>query len=102
MPLYAVIGFDHPPHQMKLRDQVRSAHRAFVKENDQMIRFATALLDGEGNQRGSIYFFEADSPETVRAWLAKEPFCAAGVYENLEVAEIYPACNRMSRFEWPQ
>ena len=83
MPLYAVIGFDHSPHQMTLRDQVRPAHRAVVKQNDQMIRFATAMLDGEGNQRGSIYFFEADSADTVRAWLAQEPFCIAGVYDDL-------------------
>ena len=101
MPLYAVIGFDPPPHHMKLRDQMRSAHRAFVTENDQMIRFATALLDGQGNQQGSIYFFEADSAATVREWLAQEPFCAAGVYKDLHLAEISPACNRLPLLEWP-
>lgn len=66
-----------------------------------MIRFATAMLDGEGNQRGSIYFFEADSEETVRTWLAQEPFCAAGVYADLQIVEISPACNRLPRLEWP-
>lgn len=86
---------------MQVRDQTRAVHRAFVKENDQLIRFATAMLDGEGNQRGSIYFFEADSAETVRAWLAQEPFCAAGVYADLQIAEIAPACNRLPQFEWP-
>lgn len=101
MPFYAVIGFDHSPHQMNLRDQVRPAHRAFVKENDRMIRFATAMLDGKGNQHGSIYIFEADSVEAVRQWLAQEPFCTAGVYKDLEVVEISPACNRLPRFEWP-
>src|SRR5687767_7720238 len=101
MPLYAVIGFDHLPHQMTLRDQVRSAHRTFVKENDQMIRFATAMLDDKGNQNGSIYFFEADNAGAVHEWLAHEPFCTAGVYRDLQVAEISPACNRIPRSEWP-
>lgn len=101
MPFYAVIGFDHPPHQMKLRDHVRSAHSAYVKENDRMIRFATAMLDAQGNQNGSIYIFEAESMERVREWIAMEPFCTAGVYNDLHVEEISPACNRLPRFEWP-
>ena len=101
MPLYAVIGFDHPPHNMALRERVRPAHRAFVLENDQLIRFATAMLDGEGNQKGSIYFFEADNAETVKEWLAIEPFCKAGVYKDIHIVEISPALNRLALMGWP-
>jgi uncharacterized protein YciI len=102
MPLYAVIGFDHPPHNMELRDKTRPAHRAFVLEHDQMIRFATAMLDGKGNQKGSIYFFEAERAEAIREWLKEEPFCTAGVYKDLHIAEISPAFNRIPRLDWPR
>jgi uncharacterized protein YciI len=101
MPFYAVVGFDHPPHSMPLRDRTRPAHRAFVLKNDQMIRFATAMLDADGNQKGSIYVFEADDISAVRAWTADEPFCRAGVYRDLQIVEIDPALNRFPIIQWP-
>ncbi|HEY0649496.1 YciI family protein [Phenylobacterium sp.] len=101
MPFYAVVGLDHPPHSMALRDRVRPAHRAFVLQHDQMIRFATAMLDADGHQQGSIYVFEADDIDPVRAWTAEEPFCQAGVYRDLRVVEIAPALSRLPIIEWP-
>jgi uncharacterized protein YciI len=101
MPFYAVIGFDHPPHNMPQRDALRGAHRRFVQDHDQMIRFATALLDADGNQTGSIYVFEAESLDAVKAWTAEEPFCRGGIYQSLRVAEISPALNRLPPISWP-
>jgi uncharacterized protein YciI len=101
MPFYAVVGFDHTPHSMPLRDQTRAAHRDFVLRHDEMIRFATALLDADGNQKGSIYIFDADYIAAVRAWIADEPFCRAGVYRDLQIVEIEPALNRLPIIDWP-
>jgi hypothetical protein len=34
MPLYAFIGFDHPPHSMPLRDKLRVDHRNYVQSKE--------------------------------------------------------------------
>ena len=101
MPLYAAICFDHPPHAMSLRDGVRAAHRAYVLANAAPIRCAGAMRDADGNQCGTIYVFEAASEADVRAWLAVEPFHAAGVYESVRVALWSPAFNVLVKRDWP-
>jgi len=101
MPYFAVIGFDHPPHNMKRRDEIRTEHRAFVKGNDGMIRLASAMLDGAGNQAGSLYIFEADHIDQVRAWADKEPFCQGDVYKDLRIVEVGVAVNQIPHVDWP-
>lgn len=100
MPLFAVIGLDHPPHAMARRDAVRSAHRAYVVENDQQIAFVGVMLDEADNQCGSFYIFEADSEEAVRAWLAAEPFVAGDVYADVIVRRIMTGVNRLPAQDW--
>lgn len=100
MPLYAVVGIDHPPHSMALRDRVRPEHRAYVKGNDRLLRLAAVMLDPAGNQQGTLLIFEADSLETVRAWAQQEPFCRSGVYRDLHIAEIRVAMNRIGLSDW--
>ncbi len=101
MPLYAVIGYDHPPHSMALRDRVRTEHREYYYQNDDPIRFAGALYDEEGNQKGSLLVFEAESPKQVQAWFAEEPFYANGVYKDFHIIEFGQALNRLEPSEWP-
>lgn len=94
MPLFAVIGFDHPPHSMALRDQFRVEHRAFALENDRMTRLAGALFDADGNQCGTLKIFEADSAEAVRELYRTEPFFVNNVYKEFHVVEWRLALNR--------
>jgi len=101
MPLYAVIGYDHPPHSMALRDSVRVQHRNYYYNNDEAIRFASALCDDDGNEKGSLMIFEAESAEHVRAWFADEPFYSNGVYKDLHIIECRQALNRLPQSEWP-
>lgn len=101
MPFFAVLGFDHPPHMMGERDANRAAHRAYVKGNDQMIRLAGAMTDGKGNQSGSLYVFEADNAEQVRAWTSKEPFCNGGVYKDLHIVELVLGYSKLPQMNWP-
>jgi uncharacterized protein len=101
VPTYLFIGHDQPPHAMALRDAIRAEHRAYVLEQDAMIRFACALTDGRGHQCGSIIAFEADNPDRVHDWLRHEPFNRAGVYARVEVVECLLALNRYDRMEWP-
>lgn len=101
MPLYSVFCLDHQPHSMAKRDAVRTEHRAYVKANDGPLRFVGVCSDGEGNQCSSFYIFEAESPQEVHDWFAKEPFAATGVYEHLIVREFMLGLNRLADQEWP-
>ena len=101
MPLFAVIGLDHPPHAMDRRDAARAAHRAYVVGNDAAIAFVGVMTDNDGNQCGSLYIFEADSEQQVRDWLADEPFVRTGVYADIVVRNFQLGLNRLPPQDWP-
>ncbi len=100
MAHFAAIGFDHPPHSMELRDKMRAEHRRYVLKNDSSIRMTGAMMDGDSNQCGTIFVFEAASPDDVWAWLKQEPFHASGVYATMHVVAWTPALNRLDKIEW--
>ena len=101
MTHFAVIGFDHPPHSMKLRDSVRAEHRRYVLENDVRIMMTGAMTDSAGNQCGTIYVFDVAREQDVWDWLGNEPFYLAGVYDSMRVVAWTPALNRFDRIDWP-
>lgn len=94
MPLYAVIGFDHRPHSMPLRDELRARHRAYTLANDQGTRLAGAMFDADGNQCGTLNIFEAPSAEQVWELYRQEPFYQNNVYREFHVVEWRLALNR--------
>lgn len=100
MPLFSVVGLDHSPNSMPLRNRLRSKHRAFVKDHDEMLRFAAAMVDPDGNQSGSIYVFEADSIDDVREWTAREPFCQGAIYKELRITELSVGLNALKATDW--
>ncbi len=100
MPLYAAIGFDHPPHSMELREKFRAEHRAYSQGEDAMTRIAGAFYDAEGNQCGTLKIFEAESDEQVWDWYRKDPFFLNGVYKEFRVIEWRLAINRLEPTEW--
>jgi uncharacterized protein YciI len=85
-----MIGFDRHPHQMALRDSIRAQHREYVLANAQKIVLGGAMVDDAGNQQGTMLVFEADSADEVWAWIRKEPFYNAGVYETVAVRRWNP------------
>jgi uncharacterized protein len=95
VPLYAFIGFDHPPHSMPLRDQLRVQHRDYVLSNDLGAVLAGAMYDDDGNQCGTLKIFAADSAEEVWEWYRKEPFYLNGVYKECHVVEWRMALNSL-------
>lgn len=100
MPYYAVIGFDPAPHNMAQRDLHRPDHSAYVLEHDEMIGLAAAMVDGRGNQCGTLYIFEAESEAQVASWVAAEPFCTKDVYDQLKIVQLGIALNRLEPFDW--
>lgn len=100
MPLYCFIGFDHEPHSMPLRDKARAEHRSYVKAEADPVRFATAMYDADGNQRGTMYVLEMDSIEAARRWIDAEPFYRAGVYGRSEITEVRPSHMLLQPKSW--
>jgi uncharacterized protein YciI len=95
MPLYAVIGLDHPPHSMALRDRWRAEHRSYFLGNDRPIKLAGAMYDSDENQCGTLAIFEADSIDEVWDWYRREPFYTNGVYKNIHIVEWRLALNAL-------
>ena len=100
MPYFAVIGLDHPPHSMPIREKFRAEHRAYSQGQGQMTRFAGALYDAEGNQCGTLKIFEADNAEQVRNWYLNDPFFKNGVYRDFHVIEWRLAFNQFEPTGW--
>jgi len=46
-------------------------------------------------------YFEAESVEEVRAWVAAEPFYQHGVYESVHIVEVRTAFNKIALIGWP-
>ena len=59
------------------------------------------LLDDDNNQCGSFYLFEADSEQSIREWLAKEPFYQTGVYAQVVIRRFYLGFNGLAPQPWP-
>ena len=100
MAYFIVLGLDHPPHSMPLREAHRRAHRDYVLGQDAQIRLAGAVTDEAGHQVGSLYIFEAETAEELREWLSREPFVKAGVYRDLHILRWNLALNRLPAVDW--
>jgi len=84
MPLFAMMGFDHP-ESITRREEFRAEHRAYVRANIAPLKLAGAFDDADGRQIGSLLVFEAPDEAAVWAWIEAEPFYRAGIYKEVRV-----------------
>ena len=84
MPLYAMVGYDHP-NAVANREPIRAEHRAYIRANLQPLRLAGAFNNDRGEQIGTMLVFEADDEKTVWDWIKAEPFYQGGIYQQCEV-----------------
>ncbi|GAA5785434.1 YciI family protein [Chitiniphilus shinanonensis] len=92
MPLYAIIGTDHPG-SLSNRLSVRLAHLARLDALKQEGRLVLAgpfpavdaVDPGAAGFSGSLIVAEFESLDAARAWADADPYCAAGVYESVSV-----------------
>jgi len=84
MPLYAMVGYDHP-NAAANREPIRAAHRAYFRANLAPVRLAGAFNNDRGEQIGTMVVFEADDEKTVWDWIKAEPFYQGGIYQQCEV-----------------
>lgn len=69
------------------RMAARSAHLKLVDENiargEQIL--GAAILDDEGNMRGSLMVMNFPSRAMLDSWLAKEPYVIGNVWQSIDV-----------------
>lgn len=73
---------------LDLRMATREAHLAYVRDNMQNLKVAGPMLSEAGEMAGSMFIFEADDVEEVRAFNAADPYTKAGLFERVEIRPI--------------
>lgn len=68
------------PDGKALRQQHMQAHMDFLRANRDVIRFSGPLLDEEEDPNGFLTIIDAPDRAAAEAWIADEPFYAAGAF----------------------
>jgi len=80
------------PHSLDKRKENRPAHLAYLNGLGARVKLGGALL-GPDHQTpmGSMIIFEGESERDILDLLAKDPYSAAGLFENVSVRPWRPA-----------
>ncbi len=73
------------PNMLDKRMEVRPRHLEGMKTLGRQIICAGGLLDEEGRMKGSALVMEFPDRAALDAYLANEPYVAAGVWQKVEV-----------------
>ncbi len=72
------------PNMLDKRMEVRPRHLEGMKTLGRQIICAGSLLDEEGRMKGSALVMEFPDRAALDAYLANEPYVAAGVWQKIE------------------
>lgn len=72
------------PDGKALRQKHMDAHVDFLRANRDVIRFSGPLLEPDGDPDGFLTIIDAPDRAAAEAWIAEEPFYAAGAFEPAE------------------
>ncbi|MZR29674.1 YciI family protein [Sneathiella litorea] len=71
---------------LQVRLDTRPDHLEFLKAKGQALKLAGPTLDADGETpAGSLLIFEDADLDTAKAWVAEDPYAAAGLFENVIV-----------------
>ena len=85
---FLVIGLDGTDAEAPARRQkVRDDH---IKRGDELLAsgnlwYGAAILDDDGNMKGSMYMVHFDSEEDFQDWLDNEPYVTGDVWRTIQV-----------------
>lgn len=85
MPLYAIHGLDGPGGAEKRAAHI-AAHLVHVETHIDRYFAAGPLKDEQGEAIGSLLVVEAADEADARAFLALDPYAAAGLWDRVHVA----------------
>lgn len=95
---YIIIAKDGTDeHALDRRMAARTDHVNYsseaVKRGEQII--AAALLDGEGDMRGSVMIVDFDNEEDLKNWLDNEAYVKGNVWKDVDIipCQVAPAFN---------
>ncbi len=89
--MLAVIWAQDIPDSAPARGEHLAAHLAYIESNMATIRVAGPWLGDDGAMIGSMYVIEVDSLAAAHAWIAADPYSAAGVWQSCRVWPYYAA-----------
>lgn len=85
---FAIFATDKPGQQA-LRQQVRAAHRDYLRNpfpHRIVVRLGgPTLTPGEGGMNGTLLVVEASSLDEVEGFFAEDPYVRAGLFERFEI-----------------
>lgn len=88
MKQYVIIAQDgNDEAALERRQTVRPVHLAGakkLKDNNNFV-LGGAMLDEEGNMRGSVMIVQFETTEEFQHWYNNEPYITGGVWKNIEV-----------------
>lgn len=88
MKQYVIIAEDGKDDEsLERRKNVRPVHLAGarkLKENNNFV-VGGAMLDNEGNMRGSVMIVQFETQEEFQKWYDNEPYITSGVWKTIEV-----------------
>ena len=88
MKQYVIIAQDGSDEQaLERRHSVRPDHLASAKKLKDNNNFVTggAILDEEGNMRGSVMIVQFETEAAFQQWYQDEPYIKGGVWKTIEV-----------------
>lgn len=86
--MYFAVWATDKPGMLAERQRVRDAHRARLRNpgaHAVKVRLGGPTLDAGNAMNGTLLVIEADHIDAVRAFMADDPYTAAGVYATVEI-----------------
>lgn len=87
------------PDRLDKRMAVRPAHLEGMRELGKQIVFAGGLLDDAGNMKGSALVMDFPDRAALDAYLEKEPYVTAGVWETIDIEPVNAVLVRGEKYQ---
>ena len=87
------------PDMLDKRMAVRPAHLEGMRELGKQIVFAGGLLDEAGGMKGSALVMDFPDRTALDAYLEREPYVTAGVWETIDIEPVNAVLVRGETFE---
>ena len=81
----ALITRDKPKH-LQVRLDNREAHLAYIKETG-VVEMAGPFLDDSGQMSGSLIILDVEDIAVAEAWVAKDPYNKANLFESVSIIQ---------------
>lgn len=89
--MYFIILASDRPGMLDRRIAIRQRHLDYWTGIPGAVKVAGAMLDADGNPKGSSFLIEAADEDAARALLAGDPFTTEGIFGEVRLETVRPA-----------